>query len=449
VTTSAALLLTATFGALFAPAPSQALGTGHWALARNQCLVPSAECLHDVPQAPAPEVIAEIRVHGNHITSDEEVLKIAGIAVGAPFVATTIADVTRRLKDANKFETIQVSKRFASIEDPSKISLVLIVNEGAVRIDLPDVPGGAPRIVKRSWYRNLMYMPILDGEDGYGFTYGVRVAYPGLVGDRSRLSAPLTLGGFKRAGLELDRAFLRGPFSRVEVGTVIQQRKNPAYQEDDDRTRLWARAERALGDLRLGGTAGWQRVSFGDLDDDLRTVAGEIVFDTRLDPVLPRNAVYGAASVERVFFDGGHATNRTRLDGRGYLGLFRQMVVVGRAVREDASEPLPPYLKSLLGGWSSLRGFAAGSFVGDTMVAGSLELRVPVSSPLSVGKLGVSVFVDSGTAYAKGERFKDQQLRTGIGGSVWITLTAFRMGLSVAHGRGADTRVNFGGGITF
>ena len=83
------------------------------------------------------------------------------------------------------------------------------------------------------------------------------------------------------------------------------------------------------------------------------------------------------------------------------------------------------------------------------MVTGSIELRIPLTTPLSVGKLGVSVFADTGTAYEKGQRFRDQTLRTGIGGSVWFTAAAFRMGLSVAHGRGADTRVNFGGGLTF
>ena len=83
------------------------------------------------------------------------------------------------------------------------------------------------------------------------------------------------------------------------------------------------------------------------------------------------------------------------------------------------------------------------------MVTGSLELRMPLSSPLSVGKLGLSVFADTGKAYTKGEKFADQPYHTGIGGGVWLTLTAFRMGLSVAHGLGADTRVNFGAGITF
>jgi hypothetical protein len=126
---------------------------------------------------PATEVIAEIRVHGNLIVT-KEVLVLAGVKLGDPFVPTTIADVTGRLRASGKFQEIQVLKRFASISDPSKIVLVLVVNEGAVRVDLPDTPGATPQVVKRSGFRNLMFMPILYGEDGYGLTYGARLAMP-------------------------------------------------------------------------------------------------------------------------------------------------------------------------------------------------------------------------------------------------------------------------------
>jgi outer membrane protein assembly factor BamA len=395
------------------------------------------------------EVISEVRVHGNHVVTDDEVLKISGITIGAPFTSTTIAEVKKRLGDSKKFDTIDVLKRFASIEDPTRIVVVMIVNEGGVRIQLPAVPGTEPKVVKRAWYRSLMYMPILDAEDGYGFTYGVRVAYPGVIGDRSRLSFPLTWGGFKRAGVEVDRTFTRGPFSRVEVGSAIQRRTNPGFEIEDSRRRVWARAERAIGPVRAGVTGGWQDVTFDTIEDEYPSIGADIAFDTRLDPILPRNAVYVSASIERLFFESRPETNRIRVDARGFLGLIGQSVAVLRVVREDANEPLPPYLQSLLGGWSSLRGFRAGAFVGDTMVNGSLEIRFPISSPLSFGKLGLSAFVDTGTTYAKGQRFKDQPLYTGVGGSVWIAVTALRLGLSVAHGQGSGTRVNFGGGLTF
>ena len=120
-----------------------------------------------------------------------------------------------------------------------------------------------------------------------------------------------------------------------------------------------------------------------------------------------------------------------------------------RVVREDADRALPPYLISLLGGWSSLRGFEAGRSSATPWCIGSLELRIPLSTPLSVGKLGVSAFVDSGKAYPKTATFDEVPWHTGVGGSVWLTLAMFKLSFAVARGLGSGFRVNFGGGLTF
>lgn len=410
-------------------------------------------------QAPAnlAEVIAEIHIHGNVATPDAEVLKIAGVAKGDPFRETTLEDVRKRLKASGKFDTIDVRKLYASIADPSQVALVLIVNEGAVRIDMPE-EGGQPRIVRKRGLHNFMFLPILDAEDGYGLTYGARVAFVGIARGPNRLSSPLTWGGLKRAGLEFEHTFAAGPVSRVEVGSAIQRRQNPAYEIDDDRQRLWARVERVRGPVRLGATVGWQDVSFAEIDDRLKTFGADVAYDTRLDPVLPRNAVYGLVSWERVAGAAGspdpatgksEPIDRLRLDGRGYLGLIGQSVLVVRALREDAGSPQPLYLRSLLGGWSNLRGFEAGAFTGDTLVSGSIELRVPLNSPLQVARIGVNAFADYGTAYEKGMRLADQTFHRGYGGGGWITITALRFGVGVAHGVGSGTRFTFAGGLTF
>ena len=212
---------------------------------------------------------------------------------------------------------------------------------------------------------------------------------------------------------------------------------------------MWARAEHITGPLRAGATFGWQDVSFADLDDRLKTVGADAAYDTRLDPILPRNAVFASIWWERVYGAATAPIDRLKLDGRGYLGLLGQSVVVLRALREDASDPLPLYLRSLLGGWSNLRGFEAGAFTGDTLVAGSIELRVPLNSPLQIAKIGVNAFFDVGTAYDKGQRLADQPLYKGYGGGAWITITALRFGVGVAHGHGAGTRFTFAGGLTF
>lgn len=113
------------------------------------------------------------------------------------------------------------------------------------------------------------------------------------------------------------------------------------------------------------------------------------------------------------------------------------------------SRPAPPYFKPILGGASNLRGFRAGTAIGDTLVAGSAELRIPLTSPLRMAKFGTSVFIDVGTTYDKGQRFRDQKLKRGVGGGVWATAALFRISLMVARGIGADTRVHFGAGVTF
>ena len=157
------------------------------------------------------DTIAAIQIHGNHVTTDDEVVRLAGIALGEPFLATTVNDVSSRLRKTGRFDQVEVLKRFASIEDPSRITVVIVVNEGPVRVEVPDDPDLPLRIVKRRGLTNLMLLPILDAEDGYGLTYGARVSYVGVTSRRGRVSAPLTWGGQKRAAAEFDRPFTSGP----------------------------------------------------------------------------------------------------------------------------------------------------------------------------------------------------------------------------------------------
>jgi outer membrane protein assembly factor BamA len=425
---------------------------------------PSAERLFQSPERPAPsaerppppsasaghaqssEVIAEIRVHGNLIVTNDDVLAIAGVSLGAPFTATTVQDVAARLRTSKKFDEVQVLKRFASIEDPSQIALVIIVNEGPVKLERS---GETLSVVRRRGVENLMFLPILYAEDGYGLTYGVRFAVVNKAGAQSRVSFPLTWGGYKRAAVELERRFTAGPFTRAELGAGIERRTNPAYLQDDSRKRAWGRLERAMGPVRVRGSASWQRVSFAAITDDVRTVGAELIFDTRVDPVLPRNAVYASVGIDHSAFGSRGPANIVTLEGNGYIGLVGQLVLALHLSRESGDRPLPPYLKPLFGGWSSVRGYPAGAFAADTVVVESAELRVPLSSPLRIVKLGTSIFVDTGKAYDFGQRYAEQPLRTGVGAGVWMTATVFHLGLSVAHANNGDTRVNFGGGFTF
>jgi outer membrane protein assembly factor BamA len=403
-------------------------------------------------QDPAPaqpaEVVAEVRVHGNVAISEEEVLRLAQVEIGAPFEADTAAIVEKRLRASGSFANVQVLKRFASIADPSKISLVIIVDEGGVKIDW-DPKTGVARTVRRRALP-FMFLPVLDYQDGYGWTYGGRFAVPNVAGSRSRLAIPLTWGGDKRAAAQLEKDFERGPLDRVVAGLSVSRREHPFYEQDDDRLRLSARAERDLAPrLRAGGTLATEQVQFLAVDTRVLQTGADLLLDTRSDPVLARNAVYARAAWDRYALAGSDAYHQYSIDLRGYAGFFGQSIVVGRFYRSASDKALPPFLEPILGGMDNLRGFKAGTAVGDTLVAGSVEVRTPITSPLNIAKLGVSAFVDVGTVYDHHARLEDQRFAKGAGGSVWVTAAFFRLNFAVAKAMGGGVRVHFGTGFAY
>src|SRR5262249_51826968 len=159
----------------------------------------------------------------------------------------------------------------------------------------------------------------------------------------------------------------------------------------------------------------------------------------------PHNAIYVRASADRLRFP-DRSLWRSNLDGSGYLGLYHGIVLALRAFHQDVSRPAPAYYKSILGGTSNLRGFRAGAAVGDTMAGASAEVRIPLTSPLRVARFGTHVFIDTATAFDKGQRFSGQPLKKGIGAGIWFTAALFQMNLAIAHGLKASTRVHFSAG---
>jgi Surface antigen variable number repeat len=304
------------------------------------CLVALLLLLGPQPQ----EVIQEIRIHGNVATSDDEIRRIAGVEIGAPVAPDTIATVTERLRASKRFERVEVLKRFASIADPSQIVLVIIVDEGAVKIERTGDSDAPVRVVKTRGPR-LMFLPILTAEDGYGLIYGAQLGVPNPAGKDSRLSFPLTWGGDKRAGAELEKDF-DGGLTRLSGGASINRREHPYYDEDEDRGRVWARVDRELvRSFRAGATGGWQHVSFLGADDSFTQAGVDAVVDTRRDPLLARNAVFARAAWTHFNFASGGSNNQSELEARGYVGLIAQSVLVVRVLRNDATDPLPAYLQ--------------------------------------------------------------------------------------------------------
>jgi len=432
-------------------------------------LLPAYLSAQPVPSAVEGEVIAAIQVHGNTLTSSDDLIKASALVVGARVSDAMLADAEARVRSAIKLESVGVLKRFASISDPTQILVLIQVDEGPVQIDVPDIPGvpGVPsarRVVRRSRF-NIMFLPILDAEDGYGFTYGAQFAFAGHRATRRRVIVPASWGGDKRIAVEFQQEFSPRSAPRLKAGALLQRRTHPFFalrqsserperesrgDENADRKRVWGRSEwRIHRDVRAGAELAWQSSSLAGQKVDARSVGADVIVDTRVDPLMPHNAIFVRSAVERLQFSSTNTAVRTEIDANGYVGIFRGTILALRVQREDFSRPAPAFYKSMLGGSSNLRGFRAGHAIGDTVVAGSAELRIPTTSPLRMARFGVSVFMDAGAAYNKGQRFEDQKLERGVGAGVWATAPLFRFSVAVARGIGSGVRAHIGAGLTF
>ena len=394
----------------------------------------------------APRTIHDIRVHGNHSTPDAIVLELAGVKAGDPLGDNTAKEIHTRLRKSGRFDRVEVMARSRSL-DGSDLSIVILIEEPAI---VPrEMPGGAVVNTVRRIGAKPMFLPILDFSD-YGFSYGARASFVDIAGKGSRFSFPFTWGANKRAAAEYEHRF--GPDRRVRIEGAASwlRRENPFYAIEETRRDASAGLSYEIArPLRATARGGITDVSFGADGDRFPWVAGELTLDTRIDPNLPRQAVYASVRAEHLAFDRYEPANRLRTDLRGYLGLVGQSVLAVRGLHVMSDTPQPPFERALIGGASTVRGSDFGYGTGDNLAVGSVEVRVPLSSPLSIGRLGVSVFADVGAAYDRGVALGDAHYRWGYGAGAFFSATVFRFNLDVATDGRGGARVHAASGFRF
>ena len=141
-------------------------------------------------QVPAPasatEVVADIRVHGNAWLRDDEVVRLAGVSVGQTLASDSVRQIQQRLERSGYFETVEILKRYRSLDVGGPVSLVLVVHERPGQTS--ETAGAGPSA--SAWKRlksQLMFLPIVDYHDGYGLTYGGRLSTVDLFGAGERV----------------------------------------------------------------------------------------------------------------------------------------------------------------------------------------------------------------------------------------------------------------------
>lgn len=400
------------------------------------------------------QTVVEVRVHGNQSLPDSEVIGLAGVAVGDPAAPDLEESVRERLKASHRFERVEVRRLYRSLTATDQVALVIVVRERpGARFSNPAVRALAAAVSR------LMVAPMVDHREGYGVAYGTLMSFIGPFGSGSRLSVPATWGGHKRIGLEME-APVRGPvIDRLRAGASRGRRRHPYFDINDDRMRFEVAAVRRLPrGFRLGVEATWDDVRFAARRDRLVRSAVYLDYgDYRETPATARrNTLVVRAGIGRIATTAdASAVLRPLLDARAYVAAGGQALLAARLFFEGASAPLPPYERSLLGGspaaGGALRGWPAGAAVGDQIAAASIELRLPITSVLSQGRLGLRIFYDTAAVYDVGSPVGLASFLDGVGVGVFFMPPRFGLPVSidVAHDFATGVRMHASAGFGF
>jgi outer membrane protein assembly factor BamA len=380
----------------------------------------------------AAEAVAEVRFHGNYSIPDDEMARLSGVAVGLELSEGVLADIRQRLLRTKRFDWVEITRRYRSLTSQDEVVLVVTVRE------------------KPPASKKIMFMPILTGSDEYGLTYGGRVTALDLLGAGERISFPLTWGGERRAAIE-SRFGLRTPIvDSFTAETAIYRRENPHFEIGDLRREVWGGVSRRFRNLEISWHTGWTGVEFGATSESFVSYGAGIAFDTRQDENLPRDAIYAGAGWEKMSLRGGGPDfNRYKLDLRGYKGLFGQAILAAQVFYHRSDGRLPDYQRPFLGGASTVRGYKPGEFIGDNLFLTSIELRMPMTSPLKIYHAGIDFFFDAGAVYEDGRKLADTNFKHGAGLGVFFLIAGFGIKVDVAHNLHDSARVHFSTGFRF
>jgi outer membrane protein assembly factor BamA len=378
------------------------------------------------------QILRDVRLLGNFTTTDEEVLRLAGVVPGATLPEGVEREIERRLLLSGRFESVSVVRRYASLSETGEVVLLITVRE--------------KEPIRDKW----MFMPILSGSDEYGLTYGIRISAVDFFGPRDRLSFPLTWGGERSAAAEAEFDGRIPPVNTFFSGVGLSRLEHPHFEIGDFRKSIWGGARRRLGPVKLQFSGGWSDISFGTARDRLVDYGAGVEFDTRQDINLPRDAVFIGLGWRKLnLLEGGPDFNRYLVDLRGYKGLLGQSILAGQFVYHVADGRLPDYERPFLGGASTLRGHQPGAYIGDNIALTSLELRLPMTSPLSVYHAGFKLFWDLGTVFHHGQSVRRAHFRHGAGGGVFFLIMGFGITVDLAHDLNDSVRLHFGTGFRF
>ena len=228
--------------------------------------------------AGAGQTVSFVRVHGNRALSSQEVLALARVAAGDAFDPSLPDQIRERLRDSRRFESVEVRVRYRSLDGTGDVGLIVIVRERRLVSD------------------RFLIGPLIRYSEEYGLTFGARMDLVDVPSEAARLSFPLTWGGERQAGAEMNIQL--GKFAREDATKRLsfsfgrRRTVHPHFAVPDDRLMFGAAYDVAIRNLQFGGFAEWTDASFDTLEERFSVLGVKAAFDTRIDPTIPGDAVY-------------------------------------------------------------------------------------------------------------------------------------------------------------
>lgn len=407
------------------------------------------------PSTPADGTLVRVIVQGAMLTDEAEVRARSGLLVGQHVDAATLAEARAALTAWHAFARVEVHLRYASLSDPGLVLAVVTIDEGPVRVER--AVSGASRVRHRGRLSRLQWMPMAGTGDGEAPWGGVALSWRRAQAAPVTVSVPIRAGGRMQAGVRVSRPIGR---SRTVVAFAADQlRDTPRALGTTRRIRtLSLVAEQPVRDrwqARAWLTREWGRGN--DRADAVTRAGGDVVRDGRQDPWLPGRATVVRLLVERVSLparqlssvpDRVHAWH-TVADLQSAVGIGRSSLVF-RVVHDATRAPLPAWQQLFPGRADTLRGAAiAGLGVGDTLTAGSVDLRVPVQSPRQRVRFGVRGGVEVVAAYAAGRSARGQPFVRADSAGLWAQVGPGHVGVDVVRVAARMTRLVVVGALPY
>lgn len=380
--------------------------------------------------AAAGEIVREVRVHGHRAGSEAAILALAEVAVGDDILATTLDEVEARLMASGRFSWVEVRKRYRSLTAFDEVAILIAVKEN-------------PRLRDK-----LQLLPDVGHDDAYGFSFGARVGLLDALGAGERMTLGGTWGGEHVAAVEVGRATPGRALDDVRAFALVRHRDHPHDGRRERRAEVGVTVLRALGRGFVDAGWTWIDAGLGEESEPFSALELGVGLDTRGDRAFPRDGVYLRGGFRRLFAIADGARSRFDLEARGYRPLAGRAITVLRLWAKGGAG-VPASERPWIGGTPTLRGHRPGAELGDRAAGLSVEIRLPLTAPVGLGRAGIAAFFDTAAAWSATTAFAAADFGSGAGIGVFADATLFNARADLATDLAGRWRVHVQSGVRF